>query len=390
MADTRRTQKLLRDPRPLRDLDAATRGGVDPRSPWPGGRGDGRRSGRSIAQGITKAKVASHFTVPDVDVAGDIAVDEVGRLLVGEKRTRRLVYLTENGDERPLRSERELPGLIPWLRKKAHAAGNSPLLLAEKMILSQDATNVYVHQGETVSVFETKSLPWVAGLRHLACLNDQVGVQAVALEPPHQKWWETKIGRKPSSMAIAHQAQLVVLTKSGLGDKAALHRFELANGHSLNTVVLDDADGTDVVIGIRGTAYVGLGRSLAAIDAEGTTLWRKKLEVTPVALAGEDGDVLIVATDPMKPSARAYDAPTGNELWVVDDTRLTGLPKIDARGLIYWRRADALVALDPKTGAVAHEVAIGAGSWEFAFAGKNKILVARHAETGGTDLIVVE
>jgi outer membrane protein assembly factor BamB len=89
-------------------------------------------------------------------------------------------------------------------------------------------------------------------------------------------------------------------------------------------------------------------------------------------------------------SRRGLEASSGRALWAQEEARFVGLPKVDARGIIYVRREDELVALDPRTGAVfSRRIPLGSSDWEFVFAGPGRVFVTRRAPTG-TSLVVIE
>ena len=103
--------------------------------------------------------------------------------------------------------------------------------------------------------------------------------------------------------------------------------------------------------------YLGSGDYL--LPANGSANQRLPL-FTWNPLSGKQSYFVLVATDPMKPSLRAHDLLSGKQVWVVEDPKLSGLPKIDARGLIYTRRGDGIAALDPKTGATLADIKLPA------------------------------
>jgi hypothetical protein len=139
-----------------------------------------------------------------------------------------------------------------------------------------------------------------------------------------------------------------------------------------------------------GAHYLGLGGSVLAVSPDARTLWRFEQRGEPAALAGSDSQVLIVV-DPRSRAPIAFDRLTGEKLWQSRDQCLNGLPKVDARGVIYWRREEELVWLDPLTGDTVGSALVGEYSWEFAFAGEGRVYALRRAVRGAlAELVVVE
>jgi len=384
-----KTTRLFRDARPLRELDARTRGGIEIASPWPGARGDGRRSGRSRVPGPTKGKVTGDTTIPEIDYTGEPAIDADGRLLIADRRTRALVAIDARADWNVLTSERLVAGRLPFLpKKREHACGISPVLLDGGHAVTLDGASVVLHRGADATLVEARGAPWVGGVGQLVHRTND-GLRAIALEPPHATYWEIKLARAPSQLAFAPQAHLLVLT-AGAPD-TLLHRFDLANGQPAAKITLPESTAPDLVVAEDGVVFVGVGAWVTAVDAEGGVRWRESGGGAPLALAAPDASVLLVgARDGARWRLRGHEVATGRLLWSHEDARFAGLPKIDGRGLAYLRQGDDLVAIDPKTGvAFPQRVALGESDWEFAFAGPGRIFVVRRSSSG-TGFLVVE
>ena len=389
----KKMERVLRDPRPLRELDATSRGGVSIRSPWPGGRGDGRRSGRSIAPGPATGKIAAQRTIPTMQTRGPFAVNESGRALAFDARKQTLTWISSDGETEALVCERQVKGFLPFLTKTVHACGTAPILLAEKKVLTQDGNNLYVHVGPSVSLVETVGSPWIAGLGTIVMPGLERGLRAVELDAPHKHLWDLDVSRKTGGIAYSEGAQLVIVTCADTAGRSSIRRHDIATNKAGETLVVEDAEGAEVVVGPGGVAYASFTRSLAAGDVNGQLLWRKPLESRPVALAGADSSVLIceAAKDSLTDvRMRAIDATNGNELWQSNDQKLVGHPKIDSRGFVYWRRGEDLLCLDPRTGVPVFTLAVGDGEWDFAFSGKGHAIILKASLIGGTEFITIE
>ncbi len=368
------------EPDALVELDRLTRGGVDPTSPWPGGRGDGRRSSRSRAAGPTRGGQL-HRTILDLARASKrgLAVTGDGRLLLvaetqGEPGTSLVAAGAEGGIE-----------------KLGPTAADAPLRLVGFDLVHQTSggeKGVFLHAvGAGIASVRA---PWIAGLGHVVFAPTVAKIEARQLptrDAPLR--WASVVPRRPACLALGPGAIVLVLSAGGLGARGTFHRFELATGQALPAISLERLGTVDgeVVAAEDGTVFLGLSSSTLALDAEGKTLWRHERSGVPVALAGEVADVVVVSEhDTLAP--RALDARTGAVLWESRDACLNARPKVDATGRIFWRREEELVAFDPRTGAIVYQALVGGGVWDFAFDGRGHALALRYGIA--PELVVLE
>ncbi|MEZ0229231.1 MAG: hypothetical protein ACAI25_11450, partial [Planctomycetota bacterium] len=353
----------------LVELDRITRGGVDPASPWPGGRGDGRRSARSRAEGPRRGGQVQRAIIDVSRARRGIAVDALGRVLVvaeapGEPGTV-LVAASADGS----------------IEKLGPTGADAPLRLAGFDLIHQTSgreKGVFLHaMGAGIA---TVRGPWIAGLGHVVFAKTVTSIEARQLPTRNAPLrWQRALPRRTACMALGPGAVVLVLSSSGLGARGTFHRFELGTGHALPAMSLERLGTVDgeIVAAEDGTVYLGLGGSTLALDAEGQPLWRHERSGTPVALAGEGADILVVSDhDTLAP--RALDARTGVMLWESRDACLNARPKVDATGRIFWRREQELIAFAPRTGEIVYQALVGAGIWDFAFDGRGHALALRY------------
>jgi hypothetical protein len=383
----------------LRDLDRLTRGGVDPRSPWPCERGDGWRTGRSRCEGPKKGAIEERQSVhADLHGIRGFAVDRQSRVVLCAGR--RLAPLTpelledvfrlEERDRSVWSGTRELPA--------QHKIPEAPALLPCGFVVSGSRSvplaKFSVERETAPPLFGGER--WVAGLGHLLTTAGRQGITAHSLRHPLASRWKAAVPHPPARLALAPGAQLVVLTEGGLGARGSLHRFDIASGKTLASIALErvgikaGVDLANVIASEDGVLYLGLGGSVAALAPDGKLLFRHEHPGEPVALAGERSEVLLVS-EPRTLAPVALDRFTGKELWRSRDACLNGLPKVDARGIVYWRREQELVALAPLTGETLLAALVGEHSWEFAFAGDSRAYALRRAVRGSpAELVIIE
>jgi outer membrane protein assembly factor BamB len=359
----------------LAELDRLTRGGVDPTSPWPGGRGDGRRSGRSLAPGPVRGGQVSRVPLVDVRLRRGLAVDRNGRVVFvdGSKGLERLLAV-------------DAMGSIEEIGFAGSVQASGPLLLAGMTVVSgpPDVGIRVVGAGVAPII-----APWIAGLGHYVFAKGKQGVEARQLptrDAPLR--WAKPIPRSAAAIALGPGAQVLVLTTSGLGARGSFLRFELATGSPLQNRSLERVGSVDgkIVAASDGSVFLGLGGSTLALDAEGNERWRHGASGFPAALAGPEEEVLLVCEHGTYVPF-ALDVRTGAELWRSNDACLNDLPKIDASGRVFWRREQELVAFDPRSGAIVLQALVGPGMWDFAFDGKGNALVLNY---GTREIVVVE
>ncbi len=356
----------------LSELDRLTRGGVDPASPWPGGRGDGRSSGRSVVQGPVRGGQTARVPLREVKPRKGLAIDALGRaVLVDHSQPQdELLAIDGRGSVEPL-------GFV---------SGGAPLLLAgATLVTGSPEVQIDVLGGGVAQA----CAPWVAGLGHVVFGKAPQRVEARQLptrDAPLR--WAKPIPRRAAAFALGPGAQVLVLTASGLGARGSFLRFELATGEQLQNLSLERVGSTEgkIVAGSDGSIFLGLGGSTLALDAGGKERWRHGASGFPAALAGPEEEVLVVCEHGTH-IPFALDARTGAKLWRSNDACLNDLPKVDASGRVFWRREQELIAYDARSGQVVLQALVGPGMWDFAFDGKGNALVLNY---GTREIVVIE
>ncbi len=365
------------DQEALAELDRLTRGGVDPSSPWPGGRGDGRHSGRSWARGPERGGQLARVALEPLSIGQGLAVDARGCLLAvgGPGINSHLLTIEQDGG----------------YRKHHGGVRGAPLLLAGATVTvfpfkgSVQLTALEPRRG---SLTDARG-PCAAGLGHAVFARGKQGVEARLLPTRDaEKRWAVAIPRPAAAIAFGPGAIVLVLTKGGLGARGSFHRFELGTGKALSPVSLERLGSGDerIIAGEDGTVFLGLGSATLSLDPEGRELWRHESTGTLVALAGESADVVVVS-EPRTSAPFALDARTGKELWRSRDACLNGQPKVDATGRIFWRREQELVAFEPRSGEIVYQALVGPHFWDFAFDGKGHAVVLNY---GSRELLLLE
>jgi hypothetical protein len=121
-----------------------------------------------------------------------------------------------------------------------------------------------------------------------------------------------------------------------------------------------------------GTIFMGFpGLEIFARDARGESVFEVPYLGEPVALAGQDGDLLVAREER---SLHLLDARSGavRASW---ESAFFQLPTVDARGWLYARRGDDLVAWDPSMPEkpVLEVENVAKRAWEFVIAGEARI-----------------
>jgi hypothetical protein len=362
------------DAETLRELDRLTRGGVDPASPWPTERGSGRRSGRSLAVGPTREAVVSRSKVADLHAGRGFTVTASGSMLVAAR-----------GDVGAI------VAVAPSGEMSAFAPGESaPSVLAGWTVGgSRDAVVAVAESGTRTEL--PASAPWTAGLGHIVAARGRQGIEARSFLAPKEPRWTAVIPRPEGARVFAPGGDVVLLTLGGLGARGSLHRFDLATGKAHRPISLERV-GTpplSLMACEDGALVLGLSGHVLALDPEGRTLWDFPQPSTPVALAGERAEIVVIS-EPKTLAPIAVELGTGRELWRSRDACLNGEPKVDANGVIYWRREQELVALDPASGKVAKQWIVGDRYWDFAFAGGGRVVCLRSASPGVGEVVWLE
>jgi hypothetical protein len=336
---------------------------------WPGSAGNARRSRRSSAIGPSRGEVVlRRELVLDSPVRG-FAVGRGGKgfVLTGAA----LYTIDEKGDtelvtpvSRDLRFEQIvlLPAGRILLLSHSHA-----LVLVPR---AGRLTNV-THRFSYSSSFAAGASGYLyAAARHGRVDAFKLAVPAEAVPICHTEHDKT-------GLAIAPGGDLLVAIegsqrKNRAGrllrlDPRGRVRFEVvlkerSFGKSLHGPVVDDA----------GTVYLGFpGLEVFAHDAEGEQVFAAPYAGEPIALAGERGELLVVREDR---SLHVLDARTGavRAHW---RNAFFSPPAVDARGWIYARRRDDLVAWDPSLPETPSFTVEGVAvrAWEWAFGGEGRI-----------------
>ena len=379
----------------LRALDSVAPGGLDPESAWACAHGDSRNTRRSWVRGPERLDRARRVLLArELDLRSPLAVDARGRLLatysggpeLARPRARDLaveleVALDLMGTESeppsrlvavPLDGRIEsLPGEVP---------GGWPTLLAGWIVVARDRGVLRWHGAGGQTGGAERVGGWAAGLGHVVVARGKL-LEAIALGAPEQARWRFAVATEVLALAVVPGAQVLVR------EKAALVWLDLVTGERRHEVRLADETLAGFVVGAKGEVFLLNGDGLVGLLPE-APLWQLAGPAVPVALAGARGEVLVVhwlGDD----TTRGLDVATGKQLWQSGGDLSQGELRVDARGRVYQRRRDSLVALDGDTGAELSSLEVGGGWRDFAFAGERTIALLRRVGVTRTELVVV-
>jgi len=223
--------------------------------------------------------------------------------------------------------------------------------------------------------YSSKFAVGASGLLYAAARHGRVDAHRIAIPSEHITICRTEHDK--TGLAIAPGGDLIVaiegsqrknrparllrLDPLGRDVRFEVELKERSFGKTLYGPVVDDA----------GTVFMGFpGLEIFARDAKGEPVFEVPYVGEPVALAGERSSVLVAREER---SLHLLDASTGavRASW---GSAFFQLPTVDARGWIYARRGDDLVAWDPeKPEKPALEVRdVATRAWEFVLAGEGR------------------
>ncbi|MBI3724882.1 hypothetical protein HY251_13140 [bacterium] len=389
------------DPAPTRELDALT-GGRAPLAPWPSPRGDPGLTGRSCARGPTRGEVVlrRELGLEGAIEPGGFAVASPGRALV---LTRSALFLvTDAGDTElvrklPLGVELSSLVLLPGKRILAIGPTQARVFLPGKDTLARPVPGIFSPEREPdraqVVHHYSHSFRFAAGSSGLLYAASKQGtLVAFPLALPSEGRAIQRTESRRAAIALAPGGDLLLVREGSpeQGRAARLERIGPA-GELRFSVELAPRALTNMVTGpvvdAEGSAYMAIpGASLTAHDASGKKIFDRRYVGEPVALAGEAGDILVIRE---RNTLGLVDRRSGAELATWGGAWF-GSPKVDARGWIYVRRDDDLVAWDPRSpGAPAFEVQVAIRGWDFAFSGNGRAIAFARSGSAN-ELVVIE
>jgi hypothetical protein len=405
----------------LADLDALTRGGVDPTSPWPGHWGDGRRSRRSRSTGPARGEIVSRATIRGAWLADPpwympFVVDGSGRAIVEAEESTALVWIDPSGAIETLRAFE--PVEPPWKRSGAHVLRIGPRRSAVEQVYVGLPDALVGHcavtiEGCDLGVYGREIRPqhWIAGLGSFFRVSDVDGepmLDAVSLSTGSPRWRANLQGSELTALAIGPSAALVAISRTP--DSATIERFDVGSGarRSRATIASPTGDPLSIsgglVVGSDGRAYVSFGNEVFSIDGDGETVWSRELDpglagVILFGMVGEASRVLVCAAHTnarglaLEQLLVGLDVSDGRELWRVDHENRPALsPIFDAEGRIFRLKMGRLEVLDPATGRIVGQTPLDPpGWWRFSPGGDGRMLAIRSPPLyGEPEILVIE
>jgi outer membrane protein assembly factor BamB len=408
----------------LADLDALTRGGVDPTSPWPGRWGDGRRSRRSRCVGPARGEIVSRTKIRDARLADapwymPFVVDGSGRAIACAEGGTALVSIDPGGGVETVRAFE--PVEPPWTRNGADVLLISPGRSAIIEVfdgLPDDPVFGQVHR-VTIDGCELgepgRAIPpqhWIAGLASFFRVSNVGGetmLDAVSLSTGRRRWRAKLDGPEHTALAVGPGASLLAISRTD--DSATLERFDIGAGELRSRATIASRAERELVslsgglvVGSDGTAYVTFGNEVFSIDGDGETVWWRELDprfagVSLLGTAGEGSRVLVCTAYADAPGLRlerrlvGLDLSDGRELWRIDQENMPQLsPIFDAEGRIFRLRQAGLDVLDPATGRIVRQTPLDPpGWWRFSPGGDGRMLAIRSPPLyGEPEILVIE
>jgi hypothetical protein len=232
-----------------------------------------------------------------------------------------------------------------------------------------------------------------SGLLYTAARHGRVDAFPLAVPAEAQTVRRTEHDAQ-AALSLAPGGDLVIAIGGGRrsGRRARLERTGPTGELRFGLELEPRAFGRSVqgpVVAPDGAVYLGFpGFELLACDASGEIVFEQTCSGEPAALAGEQAEYLVLREER---SLRILDRVSGTERACWGSSFFGTTPKVDARGWIYTRRGDDLVAWDPATPGRATVTAlqVGTRSWEFVFAGEGRAFA--FPRVGATnELVVVE
>jgi len=337
---------------------------------WPSSAGDARRSRRSSAQGPTRGEVVLRRELFVDSPIQSVAVGQGGKAFVLTWHS--LYALDGEGDlELIATAPREL-----GLEDVVLLPGGRILLVGRTHALTLIPREGKLQRVQRSFSYSSKFAVGASGLLYAAARHGRVDAHRLAVPSEHLTVCRTEHDK--TGLAIAPGGDLVVAIEGSqrknrparllrldpLGD---VTRFEVelkerSFGKTLYGPVVDR----------EGTIFMGFpGLEIFARDADGEPVFEVPYVGEPVALAGERSELLVAREER---SLHLLDARSGavRASW---GSNFFQLPTVDARGWIYARRGDDLVAWDPSLPArPALEVpGVATRAWEYVLAGEGRI-----------------
>lgn len=337
---------------------------------WPSSAGDARRSRRSCAVGPTRGEVVLRR---ELFVDSPIQSVVVGREGKGYLLTWHHLYTFDReGDTQVLMQvprEYGLEDLVLLPGGRILLVGRTHSLT----LLPKDGKLARVPHRFSYS---SKFAVGASGLLYAASRQGRVDAFRLAVPTEAQKICSTEHDK--TGLAIAPGGDLVVAIEGSqrknrisrllrLDPLGETTRFEVelkerSFGKTLYGPVIDAA----------GTVFMGFpGLEIFARDTKGESVFEVPYVGEPVALAGEDASVLVAREER---SLHLLDSRTGT-VRASFGPAFFQMPTVDARGWLYARRGDDIVAWDPaRPLKPALEVShVADRAWEFVLAGEGRI-----------------
>ncbi len=346
---------------------------------WPGGAGNARRSRRSAATGPSRGEVVLRR---QLQLDSPVRAFAMGRGGKGFVLTAAALYtIDEKGDTFPfveVPRDHGLDGIVLLPAGRILLTGRSHALVLVPRAGRAGETEPAARLLDRVPHRFQYSSNFAAGASgYLYAAARHGRVDAFRLAVPAEAVPICYTEHDKTGLAIAPGGDLLVAIEGSQRKNRAgrLLRLDPRGKVRFEVVLKERSFGKSLygpVVDEDGTVYLGFpGLEVFAHDAEGEQVFTAPYAGEPYALAGERGELLVTREDR---SLNVLDARTGarRASW---GSAFFGPPAVDARGWIYSRRGDDLVAWDttlpPKPSFVVEGVAVRA--WDWALAGESRI-----------------
>jgi hypothetical protein len=341
-------------------------------APWPSSAGDARRTRRSCAAGPTRGHVVLRrelfFESP---VVHSFVVSASGKAYALTPSG--LYEVDREGDSKQVAGAvRELgledTVLLPSGRILLVGRSNAVALLPRP----RGGFERVPHRFSYSSKFA------VGASGYLYASSRQGRVDAYRLSVPSEARTICRTEHDKTGLAIAPGGDLVVAIEGSQRKNrpARLVRLDPRGAVRFELVLKERSFGKSLsgpVVGADGTVYMGFpGEEVFARDKDGGRVFEVPYVGEPVALAGEQGEILVTREER---SLHFLDARTGAVRASWGSAFFQG-PIVDAKGWVYVRRGDDLVAFDPSRPSErpAFEVKdVAPRAWDFVLAGEGRI-----------------
>ena len=312
-------------------------------APWPSDRGNARRSARSSADGPLRGEVVHRGELElDSPVEG-FAVPERGRALVLTLSA--LYSVTETGETRIVMEvprDRQLRSIALLPAGRILLLGQSHALV---LVPGDGGYEKVPHRYSAATAFAVGA----SGLLYTYARHGRVDAYKIEKPAEARTIWRTSHDAVASlALAPGGDILLAIGGRKEHGTKARLERLG-PRGESRFALELEARNFGKSVLGPvvdrEGAVFCGLpGSKLWALDARGERIFELPYRGDPAALAGEDDRWLVCREER---TLRLLDARSGEEHASLGESAFFGYPKVDARGLVYAKRGDDLIAWDP-------------------------------------------